>query len=129
MISRITVTAYAVVVTLVTYLLAEWVNADLQVPDPIGSFGGATRDMTAFDVLLVTCAVGLFAIGSAAVLDRFIGNGKRVWSIVAVVILVGSIIPLFSMDLGGVTLLWQLMLHLVFGLTLIWGFWKTWEQT
>jgi hypothetical protein len=76
----------------------------------------------------VTAVTGLAAIAVAAALDRFTGNGKRVWTIGALVVLVGSIIPLFTMDLGGVTLLWQLVLHLVFGLTLIWGFWKTWDD-
>lgn len=128
MISRITVAAYALVVTLATYLITVWVDADLQIPAEMGTLGGETRDMTVWNLLLVTAVTGLAAIAVAAALDRFTGNGKRVWTIGAMVVLVGSIIPLFTMDLGGVTLLWQLVLHLVFGLTLIWGFWKTWDD-
>ena len=84
-------------------------------------------DMTAANGLLLTIVVGLAAIVVAAVLDRFIGNGKRVWSIVAITILALSFLLVFPLELEGATLVWQVILQ-VFALILIGGFWKTWPD-
>ena len=126
MVGRITVTALAVVAALGTFLLAGAVDVAPQVRARDG--GGETMDMTAANVLLLTIVVGLAAIVVAAVLDRFIGNGKRVWSIVAITILALSFLLVFPLELEGATLVWQVILHLVFALILIGGFWKTWPD-
>lgn len=125
MVSRITVTALAVVAALGTFLLAGAVDVAPQVRARDG--GGETMDMTAANVLLLTIVVGLAAIVVAAVLDRFIGNGKRVWSIVAITILALSFLLVFPLELEGATLVWQVILQ-VFALILIGGFWKTWPD-
>ena len=117
MVGRITVTALAVVAALGTFLLAGARDG-----------GGETMDMTAANVLLLTIVVGLAAIVVAAVLDRFIGNGRRVWSIVAITILALSFLLVFPLELEGATLVWQVILHLVFALILIGGFWKIWPD-
>jgi cytochrome bd-type quinol oxidase subunit 2 len=126
MVSRITVAALAVVAAFGTFLLAGAVDVAPQVPARDG--GGGTMDMTAANVLFVTITMVLAAIVVAAVLDRFIGNGKRVWSIVAITILALSFLLVFALELKGAALVWQVSLHLVFALILIGGFWKTWPE-
>ena len=126
MVSRITVTALAVVAALGAFLLARAVDVAPQVPARDG--GDGTMDMEVANVLLLTIVTGLAAVVVAGVLDRFIGNGKRVWSIVAITILASSFLLVFPLDLEGATLVWQVSLHLVFGLILIGGFWTTWPE-
>lgn len=129
MVSRITVTALAVVATLVTFWVATLVDVSLQVPAEIGNMDAGTTDMTAFNVLFVTIAAGLLALLIASVLNRLLpGEAKRIWSVVAILVLGLSVFLVYQLDLDTATVIWQLILHLVFGLLLMGGFWLSWPD-
>ena len=125
MVSRITVTGVAVTAALVVFLVAKEIGIDLQIPN-IGS--QPTTDMGPENVLLVSILVGFGAMGVAGFADRYTADGRLSWSIVALAVLAGSFVPLSQLNLSGMTLIWQALLHIVYGLVLIGGFWATWDQ-
>ena len=123
MTERIRVSGLAIVSTVVLFFVATGLfNANLMVfstDDP--------AQMTVLNVFLFTVLASALAILLASVLDRF-AWGRTAWTIVALVVLGASIISVFGLDLAAGDLIWQALLHAVFGLLIIVGFYVGWPE-
>ena len=120
---RLRVSALAIVSALVFFFVATGLfNAELQ-----AGTSGDIRDLTFIDVTALTLFSSALAIGLAAVLDRF-RWGRTAWTIVAFVVLASSILTVFGLQLTTADLIWQTVLHGIFGLLLIIGFYVAWPD-
>ena len=113
----------AIVASLVFFFVARAFGANLAVQTP----GGSIEDMTWINVLLFTVTSGILAIVLAWILDRF-PSGRTVWTVVAAVVLVASFGLLGPLELNTSDLIWQALLHSVFGLLMIIGFYVGWPE-
>lgn len=114
----------AVVATVAVFLLASALDADLRVPLEFGNMD-ETQPMPFGVVVAITTVLGLLAWALATVLERATKNARGVWTLVAAFLALGSIPAVFQLGLEGSALVWQILLHLVFGGILIAGFWPT----
>jgi predicted permease len=70
-------------------------------------------------VILTALALALAAWGVLALLERFTRNARRVWTIVAVAVLVVSLPPLAFLDATAGTKVALAVMHVATGLVLI----------
>jgi len=123
---RLRVSGLAIVASVVFFFIAGAFEADLMV-----TMGPDTdpETMSVLNVLFITFVAAMLAIGLAAVLDRF-STGRTIWTAIASLVFLGSFSLLAQFDLGTGDLIWQALLHSVFGLLLIIGFYVGWpDQT
>lgn len=117
---RIRVAGLAIVSAVVFFFIATGLfNANLMIGPE------STDEMTIWNVLIFTVAASALAILLATILDRF-SWGRTAWSIVALVVLGASIFSVFGLNLDPADIIWQSLLHAVFGLLLIVGFYVGW---
>ena len=121
---RFRVVGMAIVTSLVFFFVARAFGANLLVQ--MGP-GGSIEDMGWINVLLVTVSFGVLALALAWILDRY-SWGKTVWTVVAAVMLVASFGVLGPLFLSTADLIWQALLHSVFGLLMIIGFYVGWPE-
>ena len=121
---RLRVVGLAIVASLVFFFVVQALGANLLVQ--MGP-GGSIEDMTWINVLLVTVSFGVLAIALAWILDRF-SWGKTAWTVIAAVVLVASFAVLGPLRLNTSDLIWQALLHSVFGLLVIIGFYVGWPE-
>jgi len=121
---RLPVIVAGVVATLVLFFIATGFGADLQVRT---GQDAPIEDMVWSDVVLITVVPGVLAWGLAALLDRG-RNGRVIWTLVALIVLVVSFGLFAQLDLDTAGIIWQGALHLLFGLIVIAGFWVFWPE-
>lgn len=126
MIRRLVVVSLAILATVGVYLVARSMDVELLIPASFGE-GDATTPMPLSMVLGFTVALGLLGWVLAEVLDRATTNGRNVWAVIAAVVMIGGLPPVFQLGLTTAGLVFQVALHLVFGLILIIGFWPTFD--
>ena len=123
MAERIRVSGLAIVSALIFYFVASGLfGAELR-----AGVAEEVRDLTVVDVLIVTVFASALALGLAALLDRF-RWGRTAWTVIAFVVLVASLVAVFGLELPAADLGWQALLHSVFGLLLIVGFYVAWPD-
>jgi hypothetical protein len=113
---RLVTLLVAVVATSLVWTIAEKVfDVDVKVKQ-----NGTETAVQLPSVIIVTLLAGLVGWGLLALLERFSARGRRIWTIIAVVVLVVSLLgPLSGITAGAkVTLL---LLHLAAGLVIIPG--------
>ena len=115
----------AIVSSLIFFFVAQAFGANLAVQ--MGP-GGSIEDMTWINVLLMTAVLGGLAILLARFLDRY-SWGKTGWTVVAAVVLVASFGSLGLLELSTSDIIWQALLHGVFGLLVIIGFYVGWPES
>ena len=100
---RLPIIVAGAVATLVLFFIATGFGADLQVrigqDEPI-------EDMVWSDVVLITVVPGVLAWGLAALLDRG-RNGRIIWTLVALIVLVASFGLFAQLDLDTAGIIWQ----------------------
>lgn len=121
---RLPVIVAGVAATLVLFFIAMGFGADLQVRT---GQDAPIEDMVWSDVVLITVVPGVLAWGLAALLDR-VRNGRTIWTLVALIVLVASFGLFAQLDLDTAGIIWQGALHLLFGLIVIAGFWVFWPE-
>lgn len=124
MTTRLPVILAGVVATLVLFFIATGFGADLQVRT---GQDAPIEEMVWSDVAFVTVVSGVLAWSLAALLDR-VRNGRIIWTVVALVVLVASFGLFAQLDLDTAGIIWQGALHLLFGLVVIAGFWVFWPE-
>lgn len=102
----------------VVYLIGRALAGALTVPQ---TGGRPDMEVTLPMVLFVSSVAGLLGWGSAALLERVTTRGTRIWSGIAVVVLLASFIPLAMPGIGAGSRVVLSLLHLVVGLMLIRG--------
>lgn len=108
----------AVVAAVVVWLVAVPAAGVDLVATPVG---GSTTHITFAAVLVATAVVALAGLGLLVLLERRSSKGLRIWTIIAAVVLAGSLgSPLGGQSTGAKVVL--LLLHLVVGAVLIAGF-------
>lgn len=120
---RVRVSVLAVVSAVVFYYIASGLfGATLKVGG-----GVEERDMTVVDVVVITVASSILAILAATLLQR-LRRGREIWLAVATLVLVVSMASLGQVDLSTADVIWQGLLHAVFGLLLVIGFYVGWPR-
>lgn len=110
--------AAAVVAAVVVWLVAVPAAGVDLVAKPVG---GSTTHVTFAAVLGATAVVGLVGLGLLVLLERRSSKGLRIWTIIAAIVLIGSLgNPLGGASTGAKVVLF--VLHLVVGAVLIVGF-------
>lgn len=101
--------------------LAVWSVARLAIgADPAVRTGGAVQSVGPVAVVLTALVVGLAGWGLAALLDRITRRGRLIWTVIASVVLVVSLLgPLGGVD--NASRLTLALLHLAVGGVLIAG--------
>jgi hypothetical protein len=72
-------------------------------------------------VVAMALLIGLAGWALLAVLERFTRRARTIWTVVAVVVLAGSMAPLLAAEAAGATVVTLALLHLVVGTILIAG--------
>jgi len=112
---RLLAVAIAVAAALLVWIVATLAGAHLEVTSPLA--GTLT-----IDVLLTIAAAlpaGLAAWGVLALLERLTPRARRIWTIVAVAVLVVSLPPLALLEANLGTKIVLAIMHVAVGLTLI----------
>lgn len=122
MTKRLAIIGLASVSAVVFFLLAGAFGAEFQVQT---GPGGPTEEMTWLNVVILSLVVGTLGLLLAFGLDRF-SSGRAIWTATAVVVYLAMFVPLFQLELTGGDLLWQSILHSVFAVPVILGFWVNW---
>ncbi len=125
MTERLRVIGIATVSTVVFFFIANAFGADLRMRTGID---GPIEEMSWFMVVLVTLVVGFLGLFLALVLDRF-SSGRTIWTVIAVAVYFAMFGSLSQLELTGGDLVWQAILHSVYAILLIVGFWVGWPQT
>lgn len=120
--SRLGVVITAVVAGLVIFLTARLTGAE---PMVMIGMDGPAEPMAWYNVAIFSVVVGLMAWALAWFLQRF-DAGRAIFTVLAVIVLGGSFIPVSQLDLSGTDLAWQALLHFVVGGVILVGFWATW---
>lgn len=118
---RLLVILAAVIGTVVTFYLASLLGADLVVPEEFGDMS-VTMEMPVGVVVGFTFVIGLVAWALATILERATSNARNIWVFLALAALAGSIPGVTQLGQEGADLVWQILLHVVFGAILIGGF-------
>jgi cell division protein FtsW (lipid II flippase) len=110
--------AMGIVVTLLVALAAWTVghlaSADYVITDPTGS---ARIDLVA--TAGVTLVIGLLAWATLALLERFTRRAAVIWTVLAVVVLVASYVPVFLVEATTVTRIALVAVHTAVGVLVI----------
>ena len=125
MTERLRVVGLATVSTVVFFFIAIAFGADLRVqtgPD------GPIEEMSWVNVVLVTLVAGFLGLFLAWVLDRF-SSGRTIWTVIAIAVYLAMFGLLSQLELTGGDLVWQAILHSVYAILLIVGFWVGWPQS
>ena len=120
---RVRVSGLAIVSSLVFFFIASALGADLLVT----TGGSETEPMSWLNVVIFTAVASGLAIGLAALLDRF-GSGRTIWMVVGGLILVSSMFTIPRSDLSTADFIWQALLHAVYGLLMMAGFYFGWPS-
>lgn len=125
MTERLRVIGMATVSTVVFFFIANAFGADLRVRMGVD---GPIEEMSWVMVVLVTLVAGFLGLFLALVLDRF-SSGRTIWTVIAIAIYLTMFGPLSQLGLMGGDLVWQAILHSVYAILLIVGFWVGWPET
>ena len=112
---RLIAVAVAVAAPLIVWVVASLAGASLEVTSPLAG----TMRIDALLVIVTAVALALAAWGVLALLERFTSNARRVWTIIAVAVLVLSVPPLAFLDATVGTKVALAVMHVVTGLVLI----------
>ncbi|GAA1539690.1 hypothetical protein GCM10009827_068730 [Dactylosporangium maewongense] len=115
--------AGAAVLALIVYFIARSAAGDLVVKS-----GGSEQTVSAVAVVATVVIAGLLGWGLLALLERFTAKGRTIWTVIAVVFLVLSLLgPLGGTDAG--TKVSLALLHLLVGAVIITAFTRTSQRT
>ncbi|MDQ2698576.1 MAG: DUF6069 family protein [Actinomycetota bacterium] len=112
---RLLAVVAAVAAPLVVWVVASLSGASLEVISPVAG----TMRIDALLVIVTALALALAAWGMLALLERFTRSARRIWTIVAVAVLVLSLPPLAFLDATVGTKVALAVMHIATGLTLI----------
>lgn len=112
---RLLAVVAAVAAPLVVWVVASLSGASLEVISPVAG----TMRIDALLVIVTALALALAAWGVLALLERFTRSARRIWTIVAVAVLVLSLPPLAFLDATVGTKVALAVMHIATGLTLI----------
>ncbi|GAA3246117.1 DUF6069 family protein [Dactylosporangium siamense] len=113
----------AAVLALIVWFIARQVAGDLVVKS-----GGSTQTVGVASVILSVVVVGLLGWGLLALLERITAKGRTIWTVIAVIFLLLSLLaPLGGLDTG--TKVSLALLHLLVGAVIITGFTRTPART
>ncbi|MDQ2661649.1 MAG: DUF6069 family protein [Actinomycetota bacterium] len=112
---RLLAVVAAVAAPLVVWVVASLSGASLEVISPVAG----TMRIDALLVIVTALALALAAWGMLALLERFTRSARRIWTIVAVAVLVLSLPPLAFLDATVGTKVALAVMHVATGLTLI----------
>ena len=112
---RLLAVAVAVVAPLAVWIIASLAGASLEITSPMVG----TLQISALLVIVSALPLALAAWGVLALLERFTQNARRVWTIIAVGVLVLSLPPLAFLDATPGTKVALGCMHLAAGLLLI----------
>ena len=113
----------AAVLALVVYFIARAVAGDLVVKT-----GDSTQTVGAVAVVVTVLFVSLLGWGLLALLERFTAKGRTIWTVVAIVFLLLSLLgPLGGTDTG--TKVSLALLHLLVGAVIITAFTRAPQRT
>ncbi|ACZ85521.1 DUF6069 family protein [Streptosporangium roseum] len=88
---------------------------------PTVRMGTGTQPVEPGSVLVVSLLVGLAGWALLTVLERFASRPGRIWTIVALAVLVLSLLGPFGSAVGIPTMLVLILMHLVVGIVLVLG--------
>ncbi len=125
MTERLRVVGLATVSTVVFFFIANAFGADLRVQT---GPNGPIEEMFWVNVILVTLVAGFLGLLLAWLLDRF-SSGRTIWTVVAILVYLAMFGPLSQLELTGSDFVWQAILHSVYAILLIVGFWVGWPQS
>ncbi|MGI5175002.1 DUF6069 family protein [Dactylosporangium sp. CA-152071] len=113
----------AAVLALIVYFIARSAAGDLVVKS-----GGSEQTVSAVAVVATVVIAGLLGWGLLALLERFTAKGRTIWTVVAAVFLLLSLLgPLGGTDAG--TKVSLALLHLLVGAVIITAFTRTSQRT
>ncbi|MET7425056.1 DUF6069 family protein [Dactylosporangium sp. NPDC005555] len=108
--------AGAAVLALIVFFIARSVAGDLVVKS-----GSSNQTISAVAVVLTVVVAGLLGWGLLALLEKVTAKGRTIWTVIAVVFLLLSLLgPLGGTDTG--TKVSLALLHLLVGAVIITGF-------
>ncbi|MHA7293625.1 DUF6069 family protein [Arthrobacter sp. HLT1-21] len=108
----------AAVAALIVWLIAGPI-ADVALTVAMG--GMPPMDITPISVVMASVLSGLVAWGLLLLLQRYLRNGKRIWMIVAVVVLVLSMAGPLTAEASTATKAVLMLMHVLVGATLVVG--------
>ncbi|MEV4135139.1 DUF6069 family protein [Dactylosporangium sp. NPDC049742] len=115
--------AGAAVLALIVFFIARSAAGDLVVKS-----GGSEQTVSAVAVVATVVIAGLLGWGLLALLERFTAKGRTIWTVIAVVFLLLSLLgPLGGTDAG--TKVSLALLHLLVGAVIITAFTRTSQRT
>jgi hypothetical protein len=114
---RAAVVIGAALATTVTFLLARAAGADFTITDP--GEGKVPHTFVATEIAMVTVVIGLFGWATLAVLERWTSRAHRIWTVLAVVIVLLSMPPIWIERATTSTRIGLVIVHLVVGLALL----------
>lgn len=112
---RLIAVAAAVAAPLVVWVVASLAGVSLEVTSPVAG----TMRIDALLVIVTSLPLALAAWGVLALLERFTQNARRIWTSIAVVVLVLSLPPLAFLDATVGTKVALAIMHVATGLVLI----------
>jgi hypothetical protein len=113
---RCVTVALAAVVTGAAWLAGRIAAVDYLVVTPLG-----TREVGLVLTVVATVAAGLAGWAALALLERYTPSARRTWVVLAVIVLIGSIVPVFATPAALATRLALAGLHCVAAAVLIPG--------
>ncbi|WP_433460952.1 DUF6069 family protein [Micromonospora sp. CA-248212] len=109
--------AVAVLAAVAVWSIATLAGAQLTVDQ-----GAGPRDVTVLAVVLNSAIAALLGWGLLAVLERFRASAITIWTGIALVVLVLSLVPASLVDASAGTRVALVLMHLVVGAVVIVGF-------
>ncbi|MFG1611038.1 DUF6069 family protein [Actinoplanes sp. NPDC049265] len=123
--NRVIAVVGAVVAAVLIWVVGEpLLGYDLILEPP----GQQAIDLGASAIVTVALLVGLLGWAFLAVLERVLAKGRLVWTVVALVVLAASFLPLFSVDAPSGSKVTLALVHLAVAGVLIPVFWATSKQ-
>jgi hypothetical protein len=105
----------AIVLNVIFLLAGRLVTGDW----PVATVGDDDQSIGVVAVILVTALVGLVAWGLLALLERMTGNAKSIWTAIAVVVLLLSLLGPFGSGVGTSSKIVLALMHLGAAMTII----------
>jgi uncharacterized protein DUF6069 len=100
-----------------TFLLARAAGAAFTITDP--GAGKVPHTFVATEIAMVTVVIGLFGWATLAVLERWTSRARRIWTGLAVVVVLLSMPPIWIERATTSTRIGLVLVHLVVGLALL----------
>jgi hypothetical protein len=114
---RAAVVCGAALAATATFLLARAIGAEFTITDP--GEGKVPHTFVATEIAMVTVVIGLVGWACLAVLERWTSRAHRIWTVLAVTMVVLSMPPIWIERATTSTRIGLVLVHLVVGVALL----------